>query len=358
MSDAKREQKIRVGITLGDPNGIGAEVVIKALQDSSINELCTPVIFGNSKVLAAHRKSIGVEDFNPFLLRDLDSLQQKRVNLLSTGEEEPQLDLGKPNPAAGRLALKSLQAACDAMTAGKIDVLVTAPIDKHTIQSPEFSFAGHTQFLQQRFGSSQSLMLLVHEGLRVGLLTDHVSLDKVPTLVTAENISKKVKLFQRSLVEDFGIRRPRIAVLGLNPHSGDNGTIGTHEQQIIIPVLETLRNENHLVFGPYPADGFFGSGQWQQFDGVLAMYHDQGLAPFKALAFTGGVNYTAGLPIVRTSPDHGTAYDIAGKNKADETSFRKAIYLGIDIVRTRKGWSALTANPLKVQPLKARDREN
>lgn len=357
MSESAREQKIRVGITLGDPNGIGPEVVMKTLQDGALNELCTPVIFGNNKVLQAYRKTMGGEEFNLNILRDLNNLHQKRANLFSTGDEEPQLEPGKPSPIAGQLALKSLQAACDALEAGKIDVLVTAPIDKHTIQSPQFEFAGHTEFLQQRFGSSESLMLLVHEGLRVGLATGHVSIDQVAQLITAENIIRKVKLLNRSLIEDFGIHRPRIAVLGLNPHSGDNGTIGSHEQQTIIPALEALRNENLLVFGPYPADGFFGSGQWQQSDAVLAMYHDQGLAPFKTLAFAGGVNFTAGLSIVRTSPDHGTAYDIAGKNKADETSFRAALYLAIDVYRSRKGWANLTLNPLKVQPLKPRDRE-
>lgn len=351
------EHKLRVGITLGDTNGIGPEVVMKALSDATISELCTPIIFGSAKVLNAHRRANGMEEFHINVLRDLDTLHNKRVNLFSTGEDEPAIELGTPSAAAGKLALQSLAAACEALEAGKIDVLVTAPIDKHTIQSEAFAFAGHTEYLQQRFGAGKSLMLLVHDELRVGLVTGHVPLEQVAPLVTAESITEKVKLMQKSLAEDFGIRRPRIAVLGLNPHAGDNGTIGTHEQRVIVPAIQALRNENQLVFGPYPADGFFGAGQWKQFDAVLAMYHDQGLAPFKALAFTAGVNFTAGLPIVRTSPDHGTAYDIAGKNQADETSMRSAIFLAIDVYRARKGWAILTANPLTVQPMRSRDRD-
>jgi 4-hydroxythreonine-4-phosphate dehydrogenase len=357
MSDSNKDHKVRIGITLGDTNGIGPEVVMKALHDATICEICIPVIFGNGKVLNAHRKAIGMDEFHLNVLRDLDTLHNKRVNLFSTGEEDIQPEFGKPSPAAGQLALRSLQAACDALQNGKIDVLVTAPIDKHTIQSAEFNFAGHTEYLQQRFGAGQSLMLLVHDELRVGLVTGHVPVDQIASLITVESISQKVKLMLKSLTEDFGIRKPRIAVLALNPHAGDNGTIGSHEQQTIMPAIEALRNENHLVFGPYPADGFFGSGQWRQFDAVLAMYHDQGLAPFKALSFTAGVNFTAGLPVVRTSPDHGTAYDIAGKNQADETSMRSAIYMAIDVFRARKGWAILTADQLKVQPMRSRDRD-
>jgi 4-hydroxythreonine-4-phosphate dehydrogenase len=351
------EHKLRIGITLGDPNGIGPEVVMKALHDQALLDLCTPVIFGNGKVLNAHRKAIGMEEFNVNVVRDQDNLHQRRVNLWSTGEEEFQPEFGKPSPAAGQMALRTLQTACDALQNGKIDALVTGPIDKHTIQSAEFAFAGHTEYLQQRFGAGQSLMLLVHDNLRVGLVTGHVPVDRVAALVTTESITQKVKLMLKSLTEDFGIRKPRIAVLGLNPHAGDNGTIGSHEQQTIMPAIEALRGENHLVFGPYPADGFFGAGQWKQFDAVLAMYHDQGLAPFKALAFTAGVNFTAGLPVVRTSPDHGTAYDIAGKNLADETSTRSAIYLAIDVYRARRGWAALNVDPLKIQPMRSRDRD-
>jgi 4-hydroxythreonine-4-phosphate dehydrogenase len=343
------EHKLRVGISQGDINGIGLEVVLKTFADPLIFDLCTPVVFGSVKTLAIHRKALGMDDYPVQQVREQEALHPKRLNLISCYDEDPQIDWGTANPANGKYTLRSLEAACDALSNNQIDVLVTAPIDKHTIQSDTFNFPGHTEFLQARFGMSESLMLLVHENLRVGLVTGHIPISQVAQAITAEKIQAKIRLMHKSLVEDFGIRRPRIAVLSLNPHAGDNGTIGNEDQTIIAPALQIFQDGQILAFGPYPADGFFGSGAWQNFDGVLAMYHDQGLAPFKTVAFHGGVNFTAGLPIVRTSPDHGTAYDVAGKNKADESSFRQAVYLAIDIFRRRKGWQEINTNPLKVQ---------
>jgi 4-hydroxythreonine-4-phosphate dehydrogenase len=350
------DQKIRVGISQGDINGIGLEVILKTFAEPMMLEVCTPVLFGSPKTLAIHRKACGLDDFQAHLLRENEPLNVKRLNLFSCYDDDPQVEFGKANPAAGKYALRSLEAACDALKNNLVDVLVTAPIDKHTIQSDTFSFPGHTEFLQARFGQNESLMLLVHDKLRVGLVTGHIPISQVAQAITAEKIQAKIRLMHKSLVEDFGIRRPRIAALSLNPHAGDNGTIGNEDQNIIAPALQIFQEGQILAFGPYPADGFFGSGAWQNFDGVIAMYHDQGLAPFKTVAFHGGVNFTAGLPIVRTSPDHGTAYDIAGKNKADESSFREALYMAIDTFRRRKGWFEATANPLKFSPNKNRER--
>jgi 4-hydroxythreonine-4-phosphate dehydrogenase len=351
------DNKIRVGITQGDMNGIGPEVIIKALADVMMMEICTPVVFSSSKVMNHQRKVMNAEDFNFHLLRDLDQLNPKRPNLYNCFDEDVNVEAGKPSPLAGKNSLKCIDVACEALLNDKIDVLVTAPIDKHSISIDVPAFTGHTSYLQHKFGAQQSLMLLINGNLRVGLLTEHLPIRDVASQITKEKIVMKAKLMAKSLLEDFGVRKPKIAVLGLNPHAGDQGAIGKEELEIIMPAVEALKAENILAFGPFPADGFFGSENYKNYDGVLAMYHDQGLAPFKALSFSGGVNFTAGLKFVRTSPDHGTAYDIAGKNLANESSLREAIYAAIDIYRTRNNWQEISANPLKVSNRQRDSRE-
>jgi len=346
--------KIRVGISQGDINGIGLEVIIKTFLDPAMEELCMPVLFSSQKTASYHRKSLGIEDFSFNIIRDIEQANPKKPNLLNLYEEEVNIELGQSTALGGKYAFISLQAACNALAANKIDVLVTAPINKHNIQSPEFTFKGHTEYLDEKFagGNNDALMLMVSDTLKVGLVTGHIPVEKVASSISVEKIIKKIKTLHHSLIADFGIRKPKIAVLGLNPHAGDSGTIGNEDQEIILPAINKAKEENIMAYGPYPADGFFGNSSYLQFDAVLAMYHDQGLIPFKTIAFNNGINYTAGLPVVRTSPDHGTAYEIAGKNMASEESFRKAIYMAIDIFRKRNEYKELTANPLKSTPLR------
>ncbi|MEK6616190.1 MAG: 4-hydroxythreonine-4-phosphate dehydrogenase PdxA [Bacteroidota bacterium] len=339
------EQKIRVGITQGDPNGIGLEVIIKTFLDPQMLEICTPVLFGSQKTFSTHRRTMNVEmRFNT--IRSDEVATHKQFNIFNVYEEEIQIEFGKSTETAGKYSLKSIDAACEALEQKKIDVLVTAPINKHNIQSPEFQFKGHTDYLEMRF-KNPVLMLMCAEKFRVGVVTGHVPLANVSAIINQDKIVQKIKIMSKSLMEDFGIRKPKIAALGLNPHAGDNGIIGTEEQSVIVPAIAKAKSEGMFVQGPYSADGFFGSMMQNKFDAVLAMYHDQGLIPFKTLAFNSGVNYTAGLPIIRTSPDHGVGYDIAGQNKASEESFRSAVYLACDIFKTRKQQKEITANPLK-----------
>jgi len=339
------DNKIRVGITQGDPNGIGLEVIIKTFFDPQMLEVCTPILFGSQKTFSYHRKAMNVEmRFNP--VRNPETASPKQFNIFNAYEEEIPIEFGKSTDTAGKYALKSISSACEALEQKKIDVLVTAPINKHNIQSPEFQFKGHTDYLEMRFKSS-ALMLMCSDNLKVGLVTGHVPIANVSAIINQDKIVQKIKLLTKSLTEDFGIRKPKIAVLGLNPHAGDSGTIGLEENTVIIPAIAKAKAEGATVFGPYSADGFFGSLMHLKFDAVLAMYHDQGLIPFKTIAFSTGVNYTAGLSIIRTSPDHGVGYDIAGQNKASEESFRHAVYLACDIFRTRNGYKQITANPLK-----------
>ncbi|MBI2270326.1 MAG: 4-hydroxythreonine-4-phosphate dehydrogenase PdxA [Bacteroidetes bacterium] len=346
--------KIRVGISQGDINGIGLEVIIKTFVDPAMEELCIPILFSSQKTASYHRKAMGVEDFSFNIIRDIDQANPKKPNLLNLYEEEVNFELGKSTPSGGKYAFKSLETACNALATNKIDVLVTAPINKHNIQSEEFQFKGHTEYLDQKFagGKDEALMLMVSDTLKVGLVTGHIPVEKVAGSVSVEKIIKRIKTLNRTLIEDFGVRKPRIAVLGLNPHAGDNGTIGNEDIQVITTAINKAKDESILAYGPYPADGFFGNSTYLQFDAVLAMYHDQGLIPFKTIAFNNGVNYTAGLPVVRTSPDHGTAYAIAGKNIASEESFRKAIYTALDIFRKRNEYKQISANPLKSTPLR------
>lgn len=341
--------KIKVGISLGDCNGVGLEVIMKTFQDNRMLSLCTPIVYGSFKVAMFHRKALGISDFSFNEIKHSDEANAKRVNMINVSEEEVMVEFGKATAASGKLAVQSLIRATEDLASNKTDVLVTAPINKSNVQSEEFNFPGQTEFLANYSNTGQALMLMVGEGLRVAVATGHVPLSEVSKILTTKLISEKLELLHSSMLKDFGMEKPKIAVLGLNPHAGDNGLLGDEEQKVIAPAITAARNQGQLVFGPYGADGFFGTGQYKNFDGVLAMYHDQGLAPFKALAFESGVNFTAGLPIVRTSPDHGPAMDIAGKNLASPDSFRSAVYTACDIYQQRKLYREISANPLQRQ---------
>lgn len=347
MVKHETEEILKVGITQGDINGIGYEIIIKTLANPRMLEICTPVVYGSSKVASYHKKTMDFPDFNFNLVKNADQAVAKRANIVNVIDKEIKIDLGESTEVGGQLSLMSLEAAVHDLKHDMINILVTAPINKKNIQSPNFHFPGHTEYLAQKFDSKDVLMLMVSDTMRVGVITGHIPLSKVSETITQELILQKVRLFNHSLKRDFGIRAPRIAILGLNPHSGDNGVIGDEEMKTIIPAIQKAKEENILTFGPYPADGFFGSGNFKKFDGILAMYHDQGLIPFKAITFESGVNFTAGLPIVRTSPAHGTAYEIAGKNEASPESFREALYLALDIYKNRKMHDQITSNPLK-----------
>ncbi|MBK6263755.1 4-hydroxythreonine-4-phosphate dehydrogenase PdxA [Marivirga sp. S37H4] len=328
-----------IAITIGDVNSIAPEVIIKALEDARIIKMMTPVVYGSGKILSYYRKALNIRDFNYFQLKKLDELSHKKLNVLNLWEDTINITMGESTADGGKYALISIKQAVEDALAGKVDAIVTAPINKHNIQSDEFKFAGHTEYLAQASGVDESLMLLVDEGLRVGVVTGHIPISEVAQKVTKEKINKKLSILEKSLKIDFGIAKPRIAVLGLNPHAGDGGVIGTEDEEMLKPLIQEWKDKGKLVFGPFPSDGFFGNGQYKKFDAVLAMYHDQGLIPFKTLAFANGVNFTAGLPFVRTSPDHGTAYDITGKNLADETSMRQALFLALEILKNRKEYS-------------------
>lgn len=348
-------RKIRVGITHGDINGVGYEVILKTFSDPTMLELCTPVIYGSPKVAAYHRKAMEIPT-NFSIVNTAEDAQDGRVNVVNCIEEELKVELSKPTPEAGKAALTALEKALADYRAGLFDVLVTAPINKHTIQSDTFHFPGHTEYIEERVGDGQkALMILLKGDFRVALVTGHVPVRDIPGMLTKELIMEKMEIFHQSLKKDFGIDNPRIAVFSLNPHAGDHGLLGTEEEEIIIPAMKEMMAKGVQCFGPYPADGFMGSGNYTHFDGILAMYHDQGLAPFKALAMDEGVNFTAGLPIVRTSPAHGTAYDIAGKGVASEDSFRQAVYVAMDVFRNRAWEKEISARPLRKQYYEKRD---
>ena len=334
----QRKNKPLIGISIGDINGIGPEVAIKALLDNRLQKLVTPVIYAHGKVLSFYRKQLGLEDFNFMQIRNIEEVHHKKINVINVLEESPEVIPGVETQEAGKMALASLDQAIRDLKDNKLDALVTAPLNKNNINTPEKKFVGHTEYLTEAFGVKNSLMFLVAEDIRVGLVTGHVSIKEVAANVTGENITNKLNIMIKSLKDDFGIGKPRIAVLGLNPHAGEDGLLGDEEENIITPAIREFKDKGNLVFGPYSADGFFGMMHQKKFDGVLAMYHDQGLIPFKSLAFETGVNFTAGLPVVRTSPDHGTAYNIAGKNMADEGSMQAAIMQAYDIVRNRGNW--------------------
>jgi 4-hydroxythreonine-4-phosphate dehydrogenase len=343
----KKAENIIVGISIGDLNGIGSEVVLKTFEDSRMLELCTPVIFANVKILSFIRKNFE----STVALHGIDKLDQiviGKVNVFNLWKEGIDLNPGTNDEKIGQYAIKSFVAATKALKENIIDVLVTAPINKYNIQSDTFKFPGHTDYLDQEL-EGDALMLMVQDNLRVGLLTDHIPLNEVASHLTEELIFKKIETVKQSLIQDFSINKPKIAVLGLNPHCGDGGVIGTEDEVILKPALKKLFEKGTLVFGPFAADGFFGSNQYEKYDAIIATYHDQGLIPFKTLSFGNGVNYTAGLNKVRTSPDHGTAYDIAGKNKADYNSFKEAIYLAIDIYNSRNQYAEISQKPLKTK---------
>ena len=342
----EQERKIRVAITQGDTNGVGYEVILKVFADPTILELCTPIIYGSPKIATYHKKALNLET-NFSIINKAEDARDGRVNLLTCFDDETKVEFGQASQEAGTATLKALDCAMTDYRKGLYDVLVTAPINKATIQSPGFHFPGHTEYIEASVGDKKkALMILMNDRLRVTLVTTHLAIKDVAKAITKEAIIDKATIFHLSLKRDFRISNPRIAVLALNPHAGDNGLLGAEEKDIIAPAIEALASKGIQAFGPYPADGFFGSGAYYHFDGILAMYHDQGLAPFKTIALDNGVNYTAGLPIVRTSPDHGTAYDIAGQGKADENSMRQAIYTAIDVWRNRQQYDEPMQNPL------------
>jgi len=349
---------VRVGISIGDVNGIGMEVTMKALEDARILQDCTPIIYGSQKLFAASKKQFRMNNFNFNGITSAADARRKKINILDVWEDEVEVKYGETNETGGKYAFLSLQAATEDLASGKIDVLVTAPISKEAMAKTGFQFPGHTEYLADMAGQEEALMLMVSSTMRVGLVTSHIALKDVSTTVTTDKVLDKINAFNASLKKDFGIQRPKIAVFGLNPHAGENGKMGEEERETIIPAINRAQNDGILAYGPYPADGFFGSGARSKFDGVLAMYHDQGLAAFKALAFDEGVNFTAGLPIIRTSPDHGTAFDIAGENKASGDSMRQAIYLAMDVFRNHKFEKEITANVLVSQPREKKGRDN
>ncbi len=342
-----KNDKIVVGITQGDINSISYEVIIKSLMDNRILDVCIPVVYGSPKVAAYHRKAIDMEQFSFNIVRSASEANAKKANIVNCIDENTRVEFGKITPEGGESAYLALEKAIEELNEKKIDVLVTGPINKQNIQSNKFTFAGHTEYLQWKYQADEVLMLMVNDFFRIGVVTGHIPLAQVSSQITTENVLTKIQILNKSLIQDFGIRKPRIAVLGLNPHASDNGLLGHEEKDAIIPAIEAARGQNMLVFGPLSADGFFGSSAYRKFDAILAMYHDQGLIPFKSMNYDGGVNFTAGLPVVRTSPAHGTAFEIVGKNEASPDSMRKAIYLACDIYRERKGLEKLMENPLK-----------
>lgn len=343
----KKAENIIVGISIGDLNGIGSEVILKTFEDSRMLELCTPVIFANAKILSFVKKNV-TSTIQFHGVDKLDQVVPGKVNVYNLWKEGVDVNFGVNDVKIGEYAIKSFVAATKALKEDQIDVLVTAPINKYNIQSEEFKFPGHTDYLGQEL-EGNALMMMVQDNLRVGLLTDHVPLNEVSSHLTEELITRKIETVRKSLIEDFSIVKPKIAVLGLNPHAGDGGVIGKEDDLVLKPVLKKIFEKGTMVFGPFPADGFFGSGQYEKYDAIVATYHDQGLIPFKTLSFGKGVNYTAGLSRIRTSPDHGTAYDIAGKDIADYNSFKEAVYLAIDIFRSRNQYEEISQKPLKIK---------
>jgi len=340
--------KIKVAITHGDINSIGYEVILKTFSDARMFDHCTPILYGSTKVASYHKKLLSQQhqELNFSAIHDATQAMDKKFNVINLTPDEIKIDIGKSTEIAGALSRLALERACADLKSGLVDVLVTAPINKKNIQSPDFDFPGHTEYLSSKF-EGKSLMMMVCDRIRIGIVTNHLALKDVPQAITHELLSEKIRLMHESLKRDFGIPMPKIAILALDPHAGDNGVIGTQDMTVLKPAIDDAFNSGILAYGPYPSDGFFGSSEFNKFDGVLALYHDQGLIPFKLMSFTEGVNYTAGLPIIRTSPAHGTAYDIAGKNKASEQSFRSAVNLACDILRHRHEYDELTVDPLK-----------
>ena len=340
------KKNLKIGISLGDINGIGLEVILKTFKDRRMLDICTPILFGNSYLINQYKKILKLENLSFVSIKEMKEVKSRKINVFESWSEKVELKIGENNKEGGKYAFLSLEKATNELVDNTIDALVTAPINKKNIQSDSFKFPGHTEYLASK-KKETALMLMTSENLKVGVVTSHIPLENVAQNIDENSILQKLKLLQESLKQDFGIRKPKIAVLGLNPHAGDDGVLGKEENNIIEPTIEKAKQNNILAFGPYPADSFFGSPQMNKFDAVLAMYHDQGLIPFKTISFGKGVNYSAGLSFVRTSPDHGTAYDIAGKNIGDESSFREAIYLACDISKKRKEYEYLNSNVLK-----------
>jgi 4-hydroxythreonine-4-phosphate dehydrogenase len=345
-----KKNNIKVGISVGDLNGIGAEIILRTFQNKMMFDICTPIIFASTKAMSYERKLLGL-DINIHGITNTDNAVANKLNVLNLWKDPVPIELGKPSEEIGKYAVDSFKKAVEHLKRGEIDVLVTAPFNKETIQNEEFDFPGHTDYLAQEL-EGKPLMFMVTDKLKVGLVTDHVPLKYVAQQITEEKIIEKIATMSESLKQDFGISKPKIAVLGLNPHCGDGGIIGKEDDEIIRPTIISLKKQGQLIYGPYAADSFFGSDSYLKFDAVLAMYHDQGLIPFKTLSFGKGVNYTAGLNHIRTSPDHGTAYEIAGKNLANPQSFKEAIFMAIDIFRKRKEYAELTENVLQKQEMK------
>lgn len=346
MEEKKNNSRIRLGITQGDINGISYEVILKTFNDNRMFDICTPILYGSTKVASYYKKLLQLHQDIAFnAVHEAQEASDKRFNVVNLTGDEIKIDVGKLTDVAGAQSRLSLNRACEDLKKGDIDVLVTAPISKKNIQSPEFDFPGHTEYLSHQFGCS-SLMIMVCDRIRIGIVTNHLALKDVPGAITHNLLFDKIMLMNESLKRDFGVPMPKIAVLALDPHAGDNGVIGNLDMTVVKPVIDQVQAKGVLAYGPYPSDGFFGNGSFNQFDGVLALYHDQGLIPFKLMSFTDGVNFTAGLPYVRTSPAHGTAFDIAGRDKASEQSFRRAVYLACDILRNRREYDELTSDPL------------
>ena len=344
------EDKIKLGISIGDINGIGCEVILKTFEDPRMLEFCTPIIYASNKTIAFQKKELGI-DVTYHGIQNASKALDGKINVVNVWKEVPMVTFGDSNEEGGKYAIKSLRAAVESLKNNEIDALVTAPINKTNIQADDFKFPGHTDFLAQEL-QGESLMFMVTEDLKIGLLTDHVAVKDAPSAINAILIRNKVRTIEKSLRMDFRIRAPKIALLGINPHSGDNGVIGKEDDEVLKPVIKEMSNAGHLVFGPYSADSFFGSDAYKNFDAVLAAYHDQGLIPFKTLSFGRGVNYTAGLSKVRTSPDHGTAFEIAGQGKADHSSFKEAVFAALQIFKNRTEYEELTENPLQKQKVR------
>ncbi|MAU71215.1 MAG: 4-hydroxythreonine-4-phosphate dehydrogenase PdxA [Pseudozobellia sp.] len=344
------EDKIKLGISIGDINGIGCEVILKTFEDPRMLEFCTPIIYASNKTIAFQKKELGI-DVTYHGIQNASKALDGKINVVNVWKEVPMVKFGDSNEEGGKYAIKSLRAAVESLKNNEIDALVTAPINKTNIQADDFKFPGHTDFLAQEL-QGESLMFMVTEDLKIGLLTDHVAVKDAPSAINAILIRNKVRTIEKSLRMDFRIRAPKIALLGINPHSGDNGVIGKEDDEVLKPVIKEMSNAGHLVFGPYSADSFFGSDAYKNFDAVLAAYHDQGLIPFKTLSFGRGVNYTAGLSKVRTSPDHGTAFEIAGQGKADHSSFKEAVFAALQIFKNRTEYEELTENPLQKQKVR------
>jgi 4-hydroxythreonine-4-phosphate dehydrogenase len=342
-----KSEKIKLGISIGDFNGIGIEIILKTFLDKRMLDFCTPIIFGSAKLITAYKKTMDIDlPFNG--IKHINNVVLGKVNILNLWNEDIEVEHGKPTAISGKYAFKSLEAATEALKQGEIDILVTAPINKDNIQSDEFKFPGHTEYLESQL-EGDSLMILMTDNLRIGLITGHIPVSEISKTITPSLIKSKVSIMYNTLVQDFAISKPKIAILGLNPHCGDHGVIGKEDDEIIRPTIAEIQEEGKLVYGPYAADSFFGSENYKKFDGILAMYHDQGLAPFKTLSFGEGVNFTAGLEKIRTSPDHGTAYELAGKGIANINSFKEAVYTAIKVYSTREEYNDLTKNSLKRQ---------